>query len=426
MAALTLVLGVGTGGWAALHNLNSVISAYDSDALVTNRPTRRAPTEKALNARDPFGGHAVNLLIIGSDSRGGANAKISKTKVTGMRSDVTMIAHISANRKRVQLVAIPRDTLVDIPACKLSNGHQTAPTYGKFNSAFAAGADAGANIGDAAACAQQTVESLTDVLIDGYIVVDFAGFVDMVDALGKVEVCVDHDMSSTAAGLDVKAGCQNFDGKTALAYARARKGPGMPEGSDLARITRQQQLLAAIVRKATSSSLLTDLPDLFRFVQATIRAMTVSSELDSVQHLAGLAFALRGTSLDKIQFATAPYVDAGDGANVVLAAGAAELWDSLAEDRPLAGATPTPAGSPKASKSPKASPSASPSATPRTSSTASRPAATSPTPSRRASASPTASRPASASPTASRPTATSPTASRSASASPTAQVRRSP
>jgi len=339
-----VVLGLGTAGGTGYWLLASRIESYDTTPQLVNRPAPRGSTAPAQDALDPFDGRSVNLLIIGSDSRDGANRETSDAKdVSGMRSDTLIIAHIAANRQRMILASIPRDTLVDIPECTMSNGSTTTPVHTKINAAFAFGAASGEHLGDAAACIQQTVETVTGVRIDGWTVIDFAGFSSMVDALGGVKICVDRDMSSTNAKLDITMGCHKFDGKTALAYARARKGKGMPEGSDLARIGRQQQLMVAILKKAASSSLLTDLPELYRFAGAALDAAAFSEALGSVKALAGLARSLRSIPLERIELVTAPYVDAGDRANVLFSLDAPAFFDSLAEDRPLVGATPTPA-----------------------------------------------------------------------------------
>jgi LCP family protein required for cell wall assembly len=340
LAILATIGAVGSAAVAMVTEFDRALVSYDADALVTNRPSVRAPSASG-DPRDPFDGRAANVLVIGSDSREGSNQAIGGGTSRSMRSDSTVIVHISADRSRVEAISIPRDTLVDIPPCTLSNGTTTLGGHAKFNAAFSYGATQGDNVGDAAACTIQTVESVTGIRIDGFVVVDFAGFVGVIDAIGHVTMCVDQAMQSTDAKLDIEAGCQDFDGTTALAYARARKGRGMPEGSDLARIGRQQALGIAIGRRVAGMNLLTSLPDLYRVATASARAMTTSPNLGSAANLAGLAFALRSTPLDEIAFITAPNVSAGDGANVLFAPGIEALWDAIAEDRRPAIASPS-------------------------------------------------------------------------------------
>ena len=118
-----------------------------------------SPT-KEPDPDDPNAGQAVNILILGSDQRDGVNAEIGG-EVAGMRSDTTMVLHISADRSRVELVSIPRDSLVDIPSCTMTNGKTTRATHGMFNSAFATGWDNGGDMTSAAACTINTVQQNT-------------------------------------------------------------------------------------------------------------------------------------------------------------------------------------------------------------------------------------------------------------------------
>ncbi|MDR3201965.1 MAG: LCP family protein [Bifidobacteriaceae bacterium] len=361
VAATALVVGLCSTAVAMVRDLNSNITGYGiEEQLGSNRPTVRAIEVADKDPTDPFGGKALNIAVFGSDSREGENAKISKDVQEGLRSDVAMIVHISADRSRMDIVSIPRDTTVPIPPCTLEDGTVTGGLWTtKFNAAFARGGESG-NTGDAAACAIQTIESISDVRMDGFAVVDFAGFVDMVDALGKVEMCIPEDMSSSKARLDLKAGMHKLDGKTALAFARARTGVGLGDGSDLGRLDRQHELLAAMVRKVRSKNLLFSSPDLYRFVSAATQSLSTSEDLSSVTTLAGLGFALRNIRPSDVTAITAPYAaDPNTPANVILTDKAAKVFDALAEDKELPRSI---TGKAKKSKKPSASASASPGA----------------------------------------------------------------
>jgi LCP family protein required for cell wall assembly len=146
------------------------------------------------------------------------------------------------------MVSIPRDSTVDVPACPTSSGGETAPLYRtKFNAAFAQGYDTGGHVESGALCVKKTLDTLTNVRMDGFVVVDFSGFQKMVDALGGVEMCIPQRIESKKAGnLVLDSGVQSLDGSTALRYARARTGTGLGDGSDIGRIGRQQQLMAAL------------------------------------------------------------------------------------------------------------------------------------------------------------------------------------
>jgi LCP family protein required for cell wall assembly len=282
-----------------------------------------------------------------------------------MRSDTTIVMHVSADRSRVELVSIPRDTLVDIPSCARSDGTASGEQRGQFNAAFSIGSESG-QVSDAAACTIRTVEENTGVFINDYVVIDFAGFIRMIDALGGVQMCIPNDMRSPKAGLDLTAGTQVLDGATALAFARARTGEGVGDGSDTGRLGRQQQLLAATVQAVQSKNLLTDVPELLGFLNAATQSITASPDLASIPTMTGLAFSLRGTLSGNIAFMTMPFAPAPSDPNrVVMADEAQQVWSNLSADvpaltQPVATAAPV---DPTAPADPAATP-AEPTATP--------------------------------------------------------------
>ena len=157
--------------------------------------------------------------------------------------------------------------MVPIPACTVTGGGTTkASSRSMFNSAFSRGWDAGKDLASAATCTQMTVEQISGVRTDGFVVVDFAGFQTMVDALGGVPMCIPEALDDADANLHLAAGDQVLTGTEALALARARHG--LSDGSDTYRMGRQQALLAAMTKSILSKNLLTDLPSLVRFLDA--------------------------------------------------------------------------------------------------------------------------------------------------------------
>lgn len=336
---LTAVLAFTIGGAAtAYRNLQSNIATGDADALIPVRPDRPTP-----NPEDPNAGQELNFLLIGSDARDGENAQIGGY-FGGMRSDTTILMHVSADRERIEMVSIPRDSMLTIPECQMTNGTRTAATFDQFNAAFAIGADYGGDVTSAAACSMATVEAATGVYLDGFFVVDFTGFISMVDALGGVPMCVPNDMRSPKALLDVQAGQQVFDGQTALAYARARTGAGLSgHGSDLGRIGRQQELLAATVNEVFSKNLLTQQVDLYRFLDAATSSLAADDDFSAIPTLAGLAFSLRNVSGGNITFMTVPVEPyPADTNRLQWAPGAAEIWERIALDLPVVEPEPEP------------------------------------------------------------------------------------
>lgn len=333
LVAAAGLLFIGTGAATAFFTIQGNIKSADVTSLLGERPPQAPAPPGDANA-----GRPLNILLLGSDTRAGANAAIGGAN-GGMRSDTTIIMHISADRSRVELVSIPRDSWVKIPACLRSNGTKSTPATTKFNAAFAYGAESG-NVTDAAACAITTVESLTHVRIDDFVVVDFTGFVGMVNALGGVPICIPNDMISPDSGLNVKAGFQTLDGMTAIEYARARTGPGLGDGSDIGRITRQQQLLGATVRRAQSKNLLTDAGALYQFLNAATSSLTTSPDLSSIPKLVGLALSLRGLQAKDVTFITVPWRPLpADPNNVEWLPSANAIWVNLNADRPVNEAT---------------------------------------------------------------------------------------
>jgi len=337
IAVVALFAFTATGITAVYAKLNGNVDHIDVSDLTRSDDTTKADPPP----NDPSAGTALNYLIIGSDDRSGANGKLTDHAATGMRGDTTMVLHISANRKRVDVVSIPRDTMVDIPSCTMSNGNKTSATFGMFNSAFAFGADNGGDKESAVACTWKTVEAITDLELDGAIVVDFAGFKDMVDALGGVPLCVPVDTVSAEADLDLKAGYQTLNGKQALGYARARKGEGQNfDGSDITRTGRQQQLLAAIFNELKEQNVLTNLPKLYNFADAVTKSLTVTDTLKSTKSLVGLAYSLRNIRAKNVTFMTIPIgAYPADHNRVIMTSAADAVWQNMIDDKPIADTT---------------------------------------------------------------------------------------
>ena len=351
-----LVFGITGAATAVTHFQGNIHSADVTGLLGSDRPA----AAKVANPNDPNAGQALNILLIGSDVRAGQDAKIGGA-VAGMRSDTTIVAHLSADRKRADLISIPRDTMVAIPACPRSNGTTSSAQTGQFNAAFSYGSESG-KVSDAAACTIKTVEKNTGVRIDGYVVIDFSGFVKMIDALGGVPMCIPAAMKSPMAGLNLSAGQQILNGTTALAYARARHGIG--DGSDTGRIGDQQQLLAAVVREIKSKNMLTNMPSLLAFLSAATSSVTASPNLASIPDLTGLAFSIRNTSAASITFMTIPFAaDPTNPNRVVMTTAAKPIWANVAADQPIVASTapvPAPVATPGKTAATTPAPTASP------------------------------------------------------------------
>lgn len=324
LLAGALVLGVGAAGWAYRH-LNANITSVDiNNALGDDRPAKAVttPSPSASATASPLPTEALNILVLGSDSRSGEeNRELGGGSSTGARSDTAMVVHIDAGRTEATVVSIPRDTLVTRPSCPRASGGSTAVAYNSmFNSAYSVGGPV---------CAVKTVESLTDVRMDHYIEIDFSGFAKLVDALGGVTVTTDEDIDDDDSHLHLEAGTHHLDGRTALALARTRHGIG--DGSDLGRIGLQQRLVKALLDQMSATDLLTDPARLYRVADAVTGSLTTDTGLDSLSELMSLGQSLKVLSSDRVRTVTMPVVTAPSDRNRVVAdePEASELWRSL-------------------------------------------------------------------------------------------------
>ena len=327
ISALVFVLSFSlTGAFLVYHDLSSRVNN-----ISTAKKLGRTPP-------DSYSGRPINILIIGSDSRAGKkNQALGGGADEGERSDTAMIMHVSKDRSQVNVVSIPRDLLVDIPACDLGDGTESSPQYAQFNWAFSIG---GTNKDRTSAvlCTWKTVEKLSGMRIDESIVVDFNGFTSMIDALGGINVYVPteiHDQENS--GLDLEPGCTHFGGEKALAYARVREGVEGSDGSDLQRIERQQAIMGIMMRTAMQKNMLTSLNQLYDFIGSGLSSLTISEGISSVSQLAGLGWSMQSLKPENLRFVTLPVYPAPTDPNrVVLNDNEVRpIWEAFINDTPL-------------------------------------------------------------------------------------------
>jgi LCP family protein required for cell wall assembly len=255
---------------------------------------------------------------VGSDSRQGLTADQEHMLATGGdigngRTDTILLVHIPAiaSDARATMVSIPRDSYVAIPGY----GHD------KINAAFALGG---------APLLAQTVEQATGLRLDHFAEIGFSGFAAVVDALGGVEMCPTAPIDDPLAGIDLPAGCQKLNGRTALGYVRTRATPR----ADLDRMIDQRRFMSALVHRVSSPAVWLNPWRWYSVPHAAAGALTVD-EGDHVWALARLGWALRGSP-------TALTVPIGDftGSD----AGSVVVWDhdsarrlfgALASDAPV-------------------------------------------------------------------------------------------
>lgn len=316
--AVVLVV-VATAGFLAYRHLNKNITAINiTPDLGTDRPTQKVvPNAPSM---------PLNILLLGSDTRKGQGNKLGGD--TPGLSDTTILLHVSADRKLAYGVSLPRDAMVQRPLCTRKDGNGTDDGgLSMFNAAYAVGGPA---------CTMKTVERLTKVRVNHFVVIDFNGFKKMVDALDGVEVCVPRAFNDTTGHISLPAGTYNVKGEQALDYVRVRHDIGTAENGDIGRMKRQQTFLASLANKAVSAGTLANPLRLYRFLDAATKSLTTDPGLASIGRLTGLAKSLRGIGLDHVQFLTVPFQEyAPDPNRLEWAPGAEKLWTSIRNDKPV-------------------------------------------------------------------------------------------
>lgn len=359
-AVLALVLTGGAWQWSTSKNnrLNTV-SALDPQSNDIVDPTAQYGDE--------------NFLIVGMDSRLGANANIGAGDTEdagGARSDTVMLVNIPANRQRVVAVSFPRDLAINPIQCEAWNpetgkygpiydektgimGSRMVYTETKLNSAFSFGGPK---------CLVKVIQKLSGLSINRFIAVDFVGFARMVEAIGGVEVCTtaplrDYELGTVLA----HAGRQKIDGQTALNYVRARQVTTESNG-DYGRIKRQQLFLSSLLRSMISEDTLMNLNKLNNAVNIFIG----NSYVDNVKtkDLVGLGRSLQHMAAGHVTFVTVPTgVTDQDGNEPPRTSDMKALFTAIINDDPLPlendhnaqtlGTTPTnPSPTPSTTKKP--------------------------------------------------------------------------
>jgi LCP family protein required for cell wall assembly len=296
-AVIVLVLIAAVGFY---FYLNSKLTRIDALENYQGRPASSAGT---------------NWLIAGSDSRDGLTRaderKYSTGRdVSGERSDTIMLLHISSNGTPDVLVSLPRDSYVPIPG------------YGnnKINAAFSFGGPK---------LLAETVQNVTGLRIDHFVDIGFGGFVNVVNAIGGVTMCLPGPLKDTASGINLKAGCQTLSGGEALGYVRDRHDFN---DQDLQRVQDQRLLLRALLSKLTSTGTILN-P--FASLPAAV-GLADSINVDQgtqLYQLIQMAFALKNPETTTVPIANPNYVTAAGDAVQWDSSQASELFNDLGADR---------------------------------------------------------------------------------------------
>ncbi|MGT2425049.1 LCP family protein [Amnibacterium kyonggiense] len=282
------VVVVSTASLAAIlvHTLDATV--------VSHSITLRAPHAEPPQ---PLGG-AFNVLIVGADNAPDQHGFGEARQST--QNDVDILLHVPADHRSAVILSMPRDLVVEHPACVASDGTKV-PDGGE--QPLNVDLDRG-GLG----CVVTTVEHLTGLSIPYAAEFSFEGTIAMADAVGGVPVCTDRAIDDPDSGLRLPKGRSVISGRTALAYLRDRHGIG--DGSDLARISSQQAYMSSLLRQAVSGDTLTNPARLIALATAVSRDVSLSTSMSKPDVLVGMMVAILHIPLHSIalvQLPTEPY-----------------------------------------------------------------------------------------------------------------------
>ena len=235
LTACMLVIVVGFGGVFALRMRNNL---HTQELNISNY-------------KDGLENGALDILIIGSDTRKGNNGAYGdeEDRNSEARADVMMLLQISKDRKNVSVLSFPRDLMVSVPQCTDPDNGTVYPAEDnvQINESLSRGG---------AGCTVATISKLTGVNIDHFMLVDFNAVKELSKVVGGVQVCVDAPIDDEYSGLKLPAGTSTVEGEQALAFLRSRHG--FSDGSDIGRIQAQQGFMASLLRKVKSEGTLSN------------------------------------------------------------------------------------------------------------------------------------------------------------------------
>jgi LCP family protein required for cell wall assembly len=332
VVAGTFLLVAG-GGYYLLHQTLGKVDTVSLNNL-KNQPAASKPNSA--------GQTPLNILVLGSQTRDGQTQAVhvgNASKDGTDLSDTAMLVHVAANRKWAEVISIPRDLFVPIPACQdRLNPGQTDPAQSEaqFYDAMGEGGPA---------CAVATVEQMTNIRIDHFVELTFDAFIDLTNAVGGVQICVPEPGidDPNYSGLVLSAGLHTIIGNEALAFVRDRHG--LAGGTDTSRIQMQQQFMTALFNKLTSNGTLENPITLYKIATSISSNITVDTGLDSIGTMASIVESVGSINKKNIQYVTAPYTfdtpgqysydEAGEHSSP--GPGFDELWTYMRNDQPLPG-----------------------------------------------------------------------------------------
>ncbi|RUR01769.1 LCP family protein [Labedella endophytica] len=253
-----------------------------------------------------------DMLVIGADNDSGQDTSLYGQRDVAL-NDVNLLVHVADDHQSAVVVSFPRDLVIPIPEC---TDPETGETRGyeyaaMINTSFPKGGNKGG-----LACAVATVEELTDIDIDYAAQFTFGSVVQLTNAIGGVEVCLQEPITDRNSGLDLPEGISTVQGQDALAFLRTRKAVG--DGSDLSRIALQQMYMSSLVKKLKSDGTLGDPSKLFGIAKVAAESVSLSSNLANVNTMISMALTVRNLGLDNIQLVQYPVGESPNDPNRVV------------------------------------------------------------------------------------------------------------
>ena len=322
VAAVVLVSGFGVAAYA----VTDFTTSFAQDAVELEGQSAVPPDIGAIEG-------GVDILLTGTDECEPEFAHIFGDRCTGadaagQLNDVNMLVHISDNPRRVTVVSFPRDLMIPIPSCTAEDGSATSATSKtQINEAWGRGG---------LSCVAKTISDLSGQNIPLAAKVSFGNVINITDAIGGVEVCIGNGgIKDKYTGINWGAGPRTIQGVEALQFLRTRHG--LQNGSDLARISNQQQYMSSLARKLVSDEVLSDPATLYKLAATAVDNITPSKSLTNPMTLVQIALAVKNVPFEDIVFVQYPvFTDPADINRVVPDYESAEdLWAALAANEPI-------------------------------------------------------------------------------------------
>ncbi|AQS69260.1 transcriptional regulator [Streptomyces pactum] len=273
--------------WTAITVVTAVVvTTVGTYFWADSKLNREVDLSKVIER--PGAGEGTNYLIVGSDSREGMTDEQKKDLHTGSaegkRTDSMMILHTGDNGST--LISLPRDSDVEIPSFVGSESGKTYKGTGRHVKLNAAYAEDGPEL------LVRTIEHNTGLRLDHYVEIGFAGFANIVDSVGGVEMDIPQDIKDPKSGADFKKGKQTLNGEEALAFVRTRYALA---GSDLDRTKNQQKFLSALANQVATPSTVLNPFKLYPTMGAGLDSLIVDKDM-GLFDLASMFWAMKSVS----------------------------------------------------------------------------------------------------------------------------------